>query len=133
MKTIYRIESKRTGLGWYTHDHYYLTDWLGRGGESTWQMLTSLLDADTTPSPHHDDECLGGIDPAEYCGFSTFEQMANWFPQAVLREILFGAMSEWFEIVEYHVEEDFVREGWYQCLFELSQESSRIPLAYLPT
>lgn len=132
MKTIYRVESKHTGLGWYTHDHFTIRDWVVRGGESKWQMLMSLLDDETTPPPHHNDECLGGIEPAEHCGFTSFEQMANWFPRAVLREILFGAMNEWFEIVEYHINADYVREGWYQCVFPPTEAMSRIPLAYLP-
>lgn len=131
METIYRVESKVTGRGFYNHNHATSERfelWMDVYESTFKPLLTNLMDngyGDSSLRPHPTFDGLCDIHTGHYFGFSSLDQLADWFPHRVIQEIVEGAISEWFCVVTYSVDEEFVLHGGRQVAFEKAYAASR--------
>lgn len=118
METIYRVESKRTGNGWYNHGHDFVEGWEGSEvRDLLWDMHVRSEDRDRHPHPTLDGiPSFGGH---HFFGFVLLEELLDWFaPTGAIEAIKDGPLSDWFCIVAYDVAPEYVLYGHTQCAFE---------------
>ena len=114
METIFRVESKHTGNGWYNHGHHDTAPNWYEGAFSLWVEHSS--NESQTRHPHPSLDGIEDFTCDHFFGFLSMEGLEAWFEEETLEAIAY-TLKDYFEIVRYEVDSADVLYGRRQVAF----------------